>query len=336
MAFKVTTADGDRVVRHWGYQLQGEEEDGEPQPLNAKALTKVPHDLIVIDFSKDGSGAGAFSEKQIAAMKKRKKSNSVIVSYISIGEASDYRDHWDDSWTKWTDEDLKCGGPLTDKAPSWLGAWNENWPNSRKVRYWDPAWQKIIFNDEGTGWLDQIVAAGFDGAYLDIVDGYYHWGCEVDKSQCLAGDPTTERDAAARMVDFIVALAAHARESNPEFLIWPQNGALILDALEDEDPKRKKAYLNAITGIACEDLFFRGDEAENNKLDPDKETISILVRDFIKNGKPVLSVDYLNDEKKIPEYYKQAVAKGFLPYAAPSRGLDGMGDPYDMSEDPVG
>lgn len=336
MVFKVTTADGDRVVRNWGYQLQGEEEDGQPQPLNAKALTKVAHDLIVIDFSKDGSGDGAFSEKQIVAIKKRKKANSVIVSYISIGEASDYRDHWDDCWTKWTDEDQKCGGELTDKAPSWLGAWNESWPNSRKVRYWDPGWQKIIFNDQGTGWLDQIIAAGFDGAYLDIVDGYYHWGCEVDKSQCIAGDPTTERDAAARMVDFIVALSKHARESNPEFLIWPQNGALILDALEDEDPKRKKAYLNAITGIACEDLFFRGDEPENNKLDPDKETISILVRDFIKNGKPVMSVDYLNEDDKIAEYYKQAVGKGFLPYAAPSRGLDGMGDPYPGSEDPVG
>ena len=336
MAFKVTTADGDRVVRNWGYQLQGDEEDGEPQPLNAKALAKVPHDLIVIDFSKDGSGDGAFSEKQIAAMKKRKKANSVVVSYISIGEASDYRDHWQDNWTKWTDEDQKCGGDLTDKAPKWLGAWNESWPNSRKVRYWDPGWQKIIFNDEGSGWLDQIVAAGFDGAYLDIVDGYYHWGCEVDKAACLAGDPTTERDAAARMVDFIVALSKHARESNPEFLIWPQNGALILDALEDEDPKRKKAYLNAITGIACEDLFFRGDEAENNKLDPDKETIAILVRDFIKNGKPVMSVDYLNEDDKIAEYYKQAVSKGFLPYAAPSRGLDGMGDPYPGSEDPVG
>ncbi len=335
MAFKFTTADGTRVVRNWGYQLQGAEEDGQPDPLSAKELAKQPHDLIVMDFAADGSGDEAFTEKQIEALKKRKNANSVIVSYISIGEASDYRDHWQDEWTKWTDEDQRAAGEPTDQAPTWLGAWNENWPNSRKVRYWDPAWQKIIFNDEGTGWLDQIIANGFDGAYLDIVDGYYHWGCEVDKAACIDGDPTTERDAAARMVDFIVALSKHARESNSEFLVLPQNGALILDALEDEDPKRKKAYLAAISAIACEDLFFRGDDVENNKLDPDKETIGILVRDFIKNGKPVLSVDYLNEDKKIAEYYKQAVAKGFLPYAAPSRGLDGMGKPYDGSADKI-
>ncbi len=335
MALRLTTADGDRSVRNWGYQLQGDEEDGTPQPLDAKALAKVPHDLIVIDFSKDGSGKGAFKPKQIEALKKRKGAQSVIVSYISIGEASDYRDFWDDDWTKWTDEDQKAAGEPTGKAPAWLGAWNENWPNSRKVRYWDPAWQKIIFNDAGTGWLDRIVAAGFDGAYLDIVDGYYHWGCEVDKSQCLAGDPRTEREAAGMMIDFVVALAKHARESNPEFLVIPQNGALILDALEDEDPKRKKAYLSAINAIACEDLFFRGSEPENNDLDPDKDTIDILIRDFIKNKTPVLSVDYLNEDKKIAQFYKVATAKGFLPYAAPSRGLDGMGGAYNGSEDKV-
>jgi cysteinyl-tRNA synthetase, unknown class len=136
MALRFTTADGDRLVRNWGYQLQGEEDDGIPQPLNAKALAKVPHDLIVIDFSKDGSDKGAFKPKQIEALKRRKGAQSVIVSYISIGEASDYRDFWEDDWTKWTDEDQKAAGEPTDKAPAWLGAWNENWPNSRKVRYW--------------------------------------------------------------------------------------------------------------------------------------------------------------------------------------------------------
>ena len=112
-------------------------------------------------------------------LKARKDTNSVVVSYISIGEASDYRDHWQDGWTTYTDGDQRAAGTPTGKAPAWLGAWNESWPNSRKVRYWDPDWQKIIFNRQGTGWLDRIVAAGFDGAYLDIIDGYYHWGCEV-------------------------------------------------------------------------------------------------------------------------------------------------------------
>lgn len=325
----LTTESGLKHVRTWGYQLQGRERDGQAQPLETSTLLRAPHDLIVMDFSSDGSGKGAFGKTQVAALKSRNGGNSVVVSYISIGEASDYRDHWHDDWTKWADEDRKAAAPLTDKAPAWLGAWNENWPNSRKVRYWDPDWQKVIFNVEGTGWLDRIVAAGFDGAYLDIVDGYYHWGCEANRHAARAGDPKGERDAAARMIDFLAALARHARQTNPHFLIIPQNGALILDALQDEDPKRKTAYLAAIDAIACEDLFFRGNAPENNAFDPDQDALGHLQSDFIANGRPVFSVDYLNDERKTAEYYKHAVGCGFLPYAAPSRGLDEMGEPYD-------
>lgn len=329
MTVEFTTADGPRTVRHWGYRLQGGNRKGSHK-LSITDLKAAPHDLIVMDFSKDGTGAGAFSENQIASLKARKNANSVIVSYISIGEASDYRDHWQDEWTTYDDPDQRAAGTPTDKSPKWLGAWNENWPNSRKVRYWDKDWQKIIFNKEGTGWLDRIVAAGFDGAYLDIIDGYYHWGCEIaGTAECREGDPRSEREAAARMIDFVAALAEHARETNPEFLIIPQNGAYIIDALEDEDHKRRDAYLEAISAIACEDLFFKGYTPENNPYAPDEEAIDALVRDFLDSGRPVLSVDYLNDAKKIVKYFAAASEKGFLPYAAPSRELDRMGAPYE-------
>mgnify|MGYP000986080180 CR=1 FL=1 len=329
MTIGFTTADGERAVRHWGYRLQGGSKKGKSRKLSLSDLISAPHDLIVMDFSKDGSGKGAFSEAEINQLKSRPDTHSVIVSYISIGEASDYRDHWQDGWTTYQDADQRAAGTPTDKAPAWLGAWNENWPNSRKVRYWDPDWQKIIFNKQRTGWLDRIVEAGFDGAYLDIVDAYYHWGCELDRSLCRAGDPKNEHEAAGRMIDFVAALAAHARETNPEFLIIPQNGAYIIDALEDEDHPRRDKYLATINAIACEDLFFKGDKPENNAFAPDNEAIDTLVATFLDSGTPVLSVDYLGDRKKVAKFYEAAVDAKFLPYAAPSRDLNIMGPPYD-------
>jgi cysteinyl-tRNA synthetase, unknown class len=336
MAIDFMTADGLRTVRHWGYRLQGSGKGRKSHKLPIGELKLAQHDLIVVDFSKDGSDAGAFTPEQIASLKSRKKANSVVVSYISIGEASDYRDHWQDDWTTYTDKDQRAAGPPSDKAPAWLGAWNEDWPNSRKVRYWDTDWQALIFNEARTGWLDRIVAAGFDGAYLDIVDGYYHWGVEAVKSDAFReGDPKSEREAAARMIDFISALSRHAREINPEFLVIPQNGAFIIDALEDEDHPRRDAYFKAISAIACEDLFFRGDDAENNPFDPDQETIDTLVATFIDSGTPVLSVDYIDKPGKITEFYQAATGNGFLPYAAPERELNRMGAPYDGSADAV-
>ena len=337
MELNFETSSGVKVVRNWGYQLQssgGKKGKGKTKPLSASELHGVPHDLIVIDSSKDGSGKGAFTPAEVTLIKNRDGAQSVIVSYISVGEASDYRDHWADNWTTYSDADQRAGGTPTADAPAWLGAWNEQWPNSRKVRYWDKAWQDIIFNDKKTGWLDGIVAAGFDGAYLDIIDGYYHWGCEVAQSDdCRDGDPRSEREAASRMIDFVVALAKHARKTNPEFLIIPQNGAYIIDALEDEDHRRRDAYFEAINAIACEDLFFKGDKPENNGFAPDEEAIDALVRDFLEPGIVVLSVDYLNDKKKVAKFYQAATEKGFLPYAAPKRELNVMGPPYDGSAD---
>ena len=328
---KIKTPKGKALnVRHWGYQLQAK---------TAAELVAVPHDLIVMDYSKDGSGDKAFEPSEIASIKQRPGVNSVVISYMCIGEASDYRDHWQDAWTtKWKKikkETYKAGGELTDQAPSWLGAWNEDWPNSRKVRFWDPDWQAVIFNDDGTGWLDAIIGQGFDGVYLDIVDGYHHWGTEVREEKLgepMDGDPETEKESAARMIDFVVALAAHARKKKPEFLVIPQNAAPILDALEDEDPARKKAYLKAISAIACESLFFAGPEDENNDHTENDYALECLGQ---FGATPVMCVDYLNDPDLIEQFYKLAVGRGYLPYAAPSRELDEMGDPYDGSADNV-
>lgn len=325
---KIKTPKGKELtVRHWGYRLQSSIDD----------LAVAPHDLIVMDYSRDGSGEKKFTPAEIARVKKRPGTNSVVVSYMCIGEASDFRDHWDKSWTKKPKKKNAppASGELTENAPSWLGAWNEDWPQSRKVRFWDPEWQAIIFNDEGTGWLDQIIAQGFDGVYLDIVDGYHHWGSEVHEENLIEpmeGDPENEKESAGRMIDFVVALAAHTRKKKPDFLIIPQNAAPILDALEDEDPARKKAYLKTISAIACESLFFAGPEDENNEHSENDYAIECLEQ---FGATPALCVDYLDDPDKIEEFYKLAVGKGFLPYAAPKRDLDEMGEPYDGSADNV-
>jgi len=39
------------------------------------------------------------------------------------------------------------------------------------VRYWDADWQALIYGHSGA-YLDRILSAGFDGVYLDIIDGF--------------------------------------------------------------------------------------------------------------------------------------------------------------------
>ncbi len=324
-AASFATKDGTLIARNWGYQLQGPTSLGgelRPQPL-----ASAPHDLLVIDFARFGDEATRFTPAEVRSIQNGPYGRRAVAAYVSIGEASEFRSYWDATPGSWT-QTGEAASPLAATAPTWLGPVNPAFPESRKVRYWDATWQSIVFNDAHTGWVDQVVDQGFDAAYLDIVDAYFFWASEVPASERMVGDPTAgdERDAAERMIDFIVDLTAHARETNNDFFVIPQNGEFILDALEGDDPQRLAAYLDAAGAIGIEDTYFRdGDLDENNAFAPDEDKIAVLQRDFLGNGIPVLTVDYVNDPEKVAIFEAEAVADGFIPYAAPDRDLDGLG-----------
>lgn len=318
------TSTGPVTVTTWGYQLQGLL----GAPLDPAALAAAGHDLIVTDFARDGTEATKLTADEVALIKDGPGGRSVAAAYLSIGEASDFRSFWEAGWTS----NGLASGTLLASAPDWLGPTNPDWPESRKVRYWDPEWQEIIYNDAGTGWLDQIVAQGFDAAYLDIVDAYYFWAVEARASDRVAGDPARgdEAEAARRMIDFIVEMTAHARQSNPDFFVILQNGEFILDALEGGDPMRVAALLGAVGAIAVEDTYYRGGRDENNPLAPDADKIDVLQRDFLGNGIPVLVVDYVSRPELAADLVRRAAEDGFIAFAAPDRELDRLPAPVEV------
>jgi cysteinyl-tRNA synthetase len=76
---------------------------------------------------------------------------------MSVGEAETYRPYWQTAWE--------------DAPPAWLAAKNEDWVGSYKVKYWTREWRALLYGSQ-SAYLDQILAAGFDGAFLDVVDAY--------------------------------------------------------------------------------------------------------------------------------------------------------------------
>ena len=75
------------------------------------------------------------------------------------GEAADYRPYWQDAWND------------SDSRPKWIAKANPDWPGSYRVRYWTDEWKHILFGSENS-YLDLIMAAGFDGAFLDVMDAW--------------------------------------------------------------------------------------------------------------------------------------------------------------------
>ena len=122
------------------------------------ALASANHDLIIMDLFHEDSALSAQELDWIRT--KAGGGQRLLIGYMSIGEAEDYRYYWQSAWVPGT--------------PAWLESANPDWPGNYKVRYWDPAWQALLFGSPDA-YLDRILAAGFDGVYLDIIDAFEYF-----------------------------------------------------------------------------------------------------------------------------------------------------------------
>ncbi len=121
-------------------------------------LSETNYDLLIIDYFFNDD---YLNSADIAVLKKKKNGSSrLVVAYISIGEAEDYRYYWKDNWDT--------------GSPDFLYKENPDWQGNYKVKYWDTKWQQIIYGNDSS-YIKKIVDSGFDGAYLDIIDAFEYF-----------------------------------------------------------------------------------------------------------------------------------------------------------------
>ena len=119
-----------------------------------QALKNTNYDLLLIEVSYDNI---FFNREQIEGLKVKKNGGKrIVIAYLSIGEAEDYRFYWKKEWDK--------------NKPDWIVNENENWSGNYIVEYWNPEWKKII--KEYQKKLDEI---GADGYLLDTLDSYSYF-----------------------------------------------------------------------------------------------------------------------------------------------------------------
>jgi len=122
------------------------------------AVSQTSYDVVIMDlfFNEEQFTPGDLNQIR----QKNGGGERLVICYLSIGEAEDYRYYWDPAWNT--------------QKPSWLKEENPDWPGNYKVEYWDPQWQAIIFGNDDS-YLQRIIDAGFDGAYLDIIDAFEYF-----------------------------------------------------------------------------------------------------------------------------------------------------------------
>ncbi len=253
------------------------------QDIDLEAVGQTGYDLVVMDYAANGSGETAFNAAQIEALRNSPGGPKIIISYMSIGESEDYRFYWNPDW------DANNDGQPDEGVPSWLDIQNPYWAGNYKVRYWDSTWQAVIFD-----YTDRLLDAGFDGAYLDIIDAYEYY------------EKQGRETAAQEMAEFVAAVAAHAHQRNPDFYIFPQNGA----GLAEQIP----TYLDSVAGIGQEDIYY-GYEDDDQLTPPEATTELEGYLDLFKNaGKLVLTVDYATTPAHIDDAYAKSQTKGYVPF----------------------
>ena len=116
------------------------------------AVKDSNYDVVLIDLFFQGV---AFTSEDIHEMQQKPNGKKrLVIAYISIGSAEKYRYYWKKGWKKGN--------------PSWLRRRYEGYRDEFWVAFWHPQWQSIIYD-----YIDKILEAGFDGAYLDNVEAYY-------------------------------------------------------------------------------------------------------------------------------------------------------------------
>ncbi|MDR6302246.1 endo alpha-1,4 polygalactosaminidase [Mesonia maritima] len=144
-------------VQNFLYLLNTENFNSKADFIQQVQLTN--YDLLITDLFFQAETE--FSSAEIEQLKQKANGGKrLVIAYLSIGEAEDYRYYWKESWNR--------------DFPDFIEAENPEWEGNFKVKYWEEEWQEIIYGNE-EAYLSKIMNAGFQGVYLDIIDAYEYF-----------------------------------------------------------------------------------------------------------------------------------------------------------------
>ena len=115
------------------------------------ALQATNYDLLIIDLFYEGE---ALTAADVESLKEKANGGSrLVICYMSIGEAEDYRYYWSS-----LDKTLLCKE-------------NPDWKGNFAVKYWEADWKSVIYGNDQS-YTKKILDAGFNGVYMDIIEAY--------------------------------------------------------------------------------------------------------------------------------------------------------------------
>jgi cysteinyl-tRNA synthetase len=299
-------------IQFWAYQIQGLSENGA-----VDLLVNSRYDLLVVEPTRtDWSSDDKLFDTR--AMVDRIKSSTahdgihrkLIVAYIDIGEAEDWRWYW--TWS----QEWEPGDPRPVDWPDFILTHDpDGWEGNYPVAYWNLHWKDIIIygnNQNSSPYgdynsvIDETIRDGFDGIYLDWVEGFENEAV-IQAANRAGKDPRTE------MISFIREMKDYAEQRQPGFIIIQQNGSALVQGHAE--------LLEIVHGIAQEGIWYEGD-ATDNWNDPDGYDWNVPAdwrAEYFNNlaqyqsaGLPVFDCEYALQFAN--DAYSKSYNRNFIPY----------------------
>lgn len=294
-------------VRYWAYQIQNLSGAGQ-----VDALVNSHYDMVVVeptrtDWSSDDKNFD--TPDMVSRLKNSSASDGtyrkLVIAYINIGEAENWRWYW--TWSA----DWASGDARPDDWPGYILTHDpDGWEGNFPVAYWDASWKNIMIygvtsDASYDSVLDEVLDAGFDGVYLDWVEGF-------ENSSVIAEAVNQVVDPAQEMIDFIQEIRDYARGRNSDFIVIQQNGADLIN--------RGSGLLSAIDAISQEEVWYQGSATDSwsDSAGYDAPTDGDLTDEYISQlgqysgSVPVFNVEYALTNSD--DAYSKSEAEGFVPY----------------------
>jgi cysteinyl-tRNA synthetase len=321
------TALGVADVAHWLYLI-----DVNLEEAIVDRITDSSYDMVVVDYIPSEANNVDYPMAEVVEAWHNAAHPKLVIAYIDIGEAEDYRTYWQPDWG--------IGNP------EWIaGSDPDGWEGNFPVAYWYDEWQEIWLGAGGL--MEGILSAGFDGIYLDWIEAY------SDES-VLAIAQQDGVDPVQEMVWWVEALGDFGRGHKQSFIVIGQNAAELAE---------RGDYINVIDAIAQEQIWFDGGadndppgdcplprtevevdtDAYRDALSTDcrrqfdefpESTLHVSSEGYIEDllvaqsaGLTIFTIDYALDPENIDWVYQTSRGLGFIPFVS-NRSLDQFVDPY--------
>jgi cysteinyl-tRNA synthetase len=280
------------------YQIQ---DLNAPGALAALAATNYP--LLVLEPGYNFTDAPYDMAEIISTLRTAPDGTErLLLAYVDIGQAEDYRDYWQPSWVAPTETEPGSPEFLLTIDP-------DGWSGNYVVAYWDTRWKDMWTKPDGI--VADLARAGFDGIYMDWVEAY-------DDEGIIALANGSSLDESEEMLWFIEEMDAAGEAISEDFLIVAQNAPYLIDF----DPDW---YARIINALAVEDTWWHGDGDVpwddpragdlHERHEGDFSTPARLTqyKQYTDRGIPVFSVDYCLSDTNAAQVYQDARAAGLRP-----------------------